>query len=45
MSLIMNGLDAMKDVEGARELGVRTQRENEHKVLVAVTDAAPYSLK
>jgi len=38
MNLIMNSIDAMKSVDGARELAIKSQRtENEH-VLVSVRD-------
>jgi PAS domain S-box-containing protein len=38
MNLIVNSIDAMKDVEGSREIVIRSQRtENEH-VLVSVID-------
>jgi len=38
MNLIMNSIDAMKDVEGTRELGIKSQHsENEH-LLVSVSD-------
>ncbi len=38
MNLIVNSIDAMKDVEGTREIVIRSQRtENEH-VLVSVID-------
>ncbi len=38
LNLIMNSIDAMKDVDGTRELAVKSQRaENEH-VLVSVSD-------
>jgi NO-binding membrane sensor protein with MHYT domain/signal transduction histidine kinase len=38
MNLIVNSIDAMKDVDGSRELVIRSQRtENEH-VLVSVID-------
>ena len=38
MNLVVNSIDAMKDVEGSRELVIRSQRtENEH-VLVSVID-------
>src|SRR6202790_125230 len=38
MNLMVNSIDAMKDVDGARELAVKSQRaENEH-VLVSVSD-------
>jgi signal transduction histidine kinase len=38
MNLMINGIDAMKDVDGARELAIKAQRtENDH-VLVCVSD-------
>jgi len=38
MNLMLNGIDAMKDANGARELAIKSQRaENEH-VLVCVSD-------
>ncbi len=38
MNLMMNGIDAMKALEGTRELAIRSQRaENEH-LLVSVSD-------
>jgi PAS domain S-box-containing protein len=38
MNLIMNSIDAMKDVDGTRELGIKSQRaENEH-ILLSVSD-------
>jgi C4-dicarboxylate-specific signal transduction histidine kinase len=38
MNLMINGIDAMKDVDGARELAIKSQRaENEH-LLVSVRD-------
>jgi len=38
MNLIMNSIDAMKEVEGTRELAIKSQRsENEH-LLVSVSD-------
>ena len=37
MNLLMNSVDAMKDVEGTRELVVKSQRENE-QILVSVSD-------
>jgi signal transduction histidine kinase len=38
MNLIVNSIDAMKDVDGARELTIKSQRvENEH-MLVSVSD-------
>jgi signal transduction histidine kinase len=38
MNLIMNGIDAMKDVEGARELTIRSERANHQQLLVSVSD-------
>jgi len=38
MNLIMNSIDAMKDVEGARELVVKSQPEENEQVLVSVSD-------
>jgi len=37
MNLMINGIDAMKEVNGARELAVKSQMENE-QVLVSVSD-------
>jgi C4-dicarboxylate-specific signal transduction histidine kinase len=38
MNLMMNGIEAMKDMEGARELAIESKRgENEH-ILVSVSD-------
>jgi len=38
MNLILNSIDAMKDVEGARELVIRSQRTESEQVLVSVSD-------
>jgi len=38
MNLILNGIDAMKDVDGARELAIRAQREEGDLVMVCVAD-------
>src|SRR6266404_5827373 len=38
MDLIVNGIDAMKDVDGARELAVKSQRTEKEEVLVSVGD-------
>jgi signal transduction histidine kinase len=38
MNLIMNSIDAMKDVEGTRELAVTSQRTDKERVLVSVRD-------
>jgi signal transduction histidine kinase/CheY-like chemotaxis protein len=38
MNLIMNSIDAMKDVDGARELCIKSQRTETGQLLVSVTD-------
>jgi PAS domain S-box-containing protein len=38
MNLIMNGIDAMKDVDGLRELAVKAQQESGDVVLVSISD-------
>ena len=38
MNLIMNSIDAMKDVDGTRELAIRSQRAENEQVLVSVSD-------
>jgi NO-binding membrane sensor protein with MHYT domain/signal transduction histidine kinase len=38
MNLILNSIDAMKDVEGTRELVIRSQRTESEQVLVSVSD-------
>jgi signal transduction histidine kinase len=38
MNLIMNSLDAMKDVEGDRKLTVRSGRTNEQRIVVSISD-------
>jgi C4-dicarboxylate-specific signal transduction histidine kinase len=38
MNLMMNGMDAMKDVDGARELTIQTQRHEDGQVLITVSD-------
>ena len=38
MNLIVNSIDAMKDVDGARELTVKSQRTEKEEVLVSVSD-------
>jgi len=35
---MINGIDAMKDVDGARELAVKSQRAENDQVLVGVSD-------
>jgi signal transduction histidine kinase len=38
MNLMMNSIDAMKDVNGTRELTVQSQRGEDGQVLISVTD-------
>ena len=38
MNLIINSIDAMKEVDGARELVIKSQREENERVLVSVSD-------
>jgi PAS domain S-box-containing protein len=38
MNLMLNGMDAMKDVDGTRELGIRSQQAENEQVLVTVCD-------
>jgi PAS domain S-box-containing protein len=38
MNLMLNGIDAMKDADGARELAIKSQRAENHQVLVSVND-------
>jgi PAS domain S-box-containing protein len=38
MNLIVNSIDAMKEVDGARELAVKSQRTEKGEVLVSVSD-------
>jgi C4-dicarboxylate-specific signal transduction histidine kinase len=38
MNLIMNGTDAMKDVEGTRELAIKSQPADNEECLVSVSD-------
>jgi C4-dicarboxylate-specific signal transduction histidine kinase len=38
MNLIMNGIDAMKDVEGGRELTIRSERAKNEQIQVSVSD-------
>jgi PAS domain S-box-containing protein len=38
MNLIMNSIDATKDVDGTRELIVKSQREENERILVSVSD-------
>ncbi|MDX6443901.1 MAG: hypothetical protein QOH71_975 [Blastocatellia bacterium] len=38
MNLIMNSIDAMKDVDGTRELTIKSQRAEDDQLLVSVSD-------
>ncbi len=38
MNLMLNGMDAMKDVDGMRELAIKSQRAESEQVLVIVSD-------
>ena len=38
MNLMINGIDAMKAVDGIRELAVKSQRDGNERVLVSVSD-------
>jgi PAS domain S-box-containing protein len=38
MNLMMNSIDAMKDVDGTRELTIKSQRAENEQLLVAVSD-------
>jgi signal transduction histidine kinase len=38
MNLMMNSIDAMKDVDGARQLTIRSQHTEDGKVMVSVSD-------
>ncbi len=38
MNLMMNGIDAMKDVDGTRELTIKSQRAENEQLLVSVSD-------
>jgi signal transduction histidine kinase len=38
MNLIMNSIDAMKDVDGTRELVIKSQRRENEEVLLSVSD-------
>jgi signal transduction histidine kinase len=39
MNLIMNSIEALKEIEGARELLIKSQRTDEDEVLVSVSDS------
>jgi len=38
MNLMLNGIDAMRDVDGTRELAIKSQRTENEQVLVTVSD-------
>ena len=38
MNLMINGIEAMKDVDGTRELAIKSQRADNEQVLVSVSD-------
>ena len=38
MNLIMNSIDAMKDVDGTRELAIKSQRAENEQLMVCVSD-------
>jgi len=38
MNLMINGIEAMKDVDGTRELAVKTQHTDDEQVMVSVSD-------
>ncbi len=38
MNLMMNSIDAMKDVDGTRELAIKSQRSENEQLMVSVTD-------
>jgi len=39
MNLMLNGMDAMKDVDGPRELAIKSQQAENEEVVVSVTDS------
>ena len=41
MNLIVNSIEAMKDVDGIRELVVKSQRAENEQILVSVSDTGP----
>ena len=38
MNLIVNGIEAMRDVDGIREIRIKSQRAEDEKILVSVSD-------
>jgi len=41
MNLIVNSIEAMKNVEGVREMFIRSQRSDDDQILVSVSDTGP----
>ncbi len=41
MNLIVNSIEAMKDVDGIREMVIRSQRAENDRILVSVSDTGP----
>jgi len=41
MNLIVNSIEAMKDVDGIREMVIRSQRAENEQILVSVSDTGP----
>src|SRR6202020_576706 len=41
MNLMMNSIDAMKDVDGTRELDVKSRRGENEELVVSVSDTGP----
>jgi signal transduction histidine kinase len=39
MNLMVNGIEAMKDADGTRELAVRSQRMQNEEIMVSVSDS------
>jgi signal transduction histidine kinase len=38
MNLMINGIDAMKDADGTRELAINSQRTENEQILVSISD-------
>jgi signal transduction histidine kinase len=41
MNLMVNGIDAMRDVDGTRELAVKSEQVENEQVVVSVSDTGP----
>ena len=41
MNLIVNSIEAMKDVDGIREMLIRSQRAENEQILVSISDTGP----